>query len=141
MKTKLLPDLIPRTSFFKNLRSLLKPGEWDTVRRAVYSRAGYKCDICGATGRMECHEKWDYDTDKGIQRLVGLECLCSNCHEVRHIGLAEIRGRLGCARLHMMKVNDMTFTEANKAIVVAFGKWTERNETKWKLDVSKLTEL
>jgi cytochrome c2 len=88
---------------------------------------------------MECHEKWDYKN--GIQSLIGLECLCGSCHEVKHIGLAEMRGRLNEARGHMMKVNGMTFDEANNAIEDAFATWTERNETKWKLDVKKLEEL
>lgn len=138
---KLEPDLIPRSSFFRNLRAMIKPDEWDTVRRAVYSRSGHKCDICGAAGKMECHEKWEYDEKTGIQKLVGLTCLCSDCHEVKHIGLAQVRGRYREALEHLKKINRISTEEAEVIVEEAFEIWRARSERTWKLDVSALNDL
>lgn len=37
---------------------------------------------------VECHEVWDYDDDRKIQRLERRVALCPACHEVKHAGLA-----------------------------------------------------
>lgn len=142
---RLVPELIPKTSFFKNLRSELKPGEWDTIRRAAYHRAGFKCEICGSkkTGLrcLDCHETWKYDESKRIQKLVGLISICPKCHEVKHIGLAGMRGRMAIARAHMMKVNKISEESANEAIREAFLEWERRSRMKWTLDVSELEKI
>ena len=135
---KLKPDLIPRTSFFRNLRSLLKSGEWDTIRRAIYSNAGHKCEICGDPGNMNCHEVWDYNDQSGVQKLVGLTCLCGECHEVHHIGLAQIRGREEQAILHMMKVNGVDRKTCENEIRGAFIQWKMRSSRLWKLEIGTL---
>lgn len=56
-------ELVPSTAFGENLRKLLTKTEWDKVRKAVYKRAGYKCEICGGKGEkhpVEAHEEWLY---------------------------------------------------------------------------------
>lgn len=139
---KLVPDMIPGTSFFKNLRAILKPGEWDTVRRAVYAKAGHKCEVCGVDPRvLECHEAWEYDEQAGVQRLARLMALCSKCHEVKHIGLAQMRGRLLQARKHMMTVNGIDRKTADVVIREAYGLWRQRSSRQWTLDVTALGEL
>jgi hypothetical protein len=141
MQVKLEPDMIPRTSFFVNLRSILRPGEWDTVRRAVYFKAGNRCEICGATGRLECHERWEYNESTGVQKLVALECLCHSCHEVKHMGLARVRGREREAMAHMVCVNNICLATAEQIVDEAFEVWKRRSLMKWKLDVSALESL
>jgi hypothetical protein len=138
---KLVPDLVPRSSFFKNLRSLLKSSEWDTVRRAIYQKAGVKCEICGTKGGLDCHEVWEYDEASGIQTLTGLIALCVKCHEVKHVGLAQVRGRLEHAISHMQKVNGIDRLEAEKIIEKAFKTWKRRSSLSWKLDVTRLETL
>ena len=136
--------MIPSTSFFKNLRDILKPEEWDIVRHAVYAKAGNKCEICGGVGDrhpVECHERWDYDEKTGVQKLVGLIALCPNCHEVIHFGLAQVRGRQDQATAHMRKVTGADHDTAHKAIEKAFKVWRRRSEIQWKLDVSALEAL
>ena len=141
---KLVPDLVPRTSFFRNLRSLLKTGEWDTIRRSVYADAGHKCSCCGEPGGkslLHCHEVWEYNEKACIQKLVGLICLCAKCHEVKHIGLAQIKGRYDQALYHMMAVNNESSGVCEKAIQEAFRTWKRRSSLLWKLDVAELERL
>ena len=128
---KLEPDLIPRTSFFRNLRSLLKPGEWDTIRRAVYLKADYRCEICRAIGSnlrvLHCHEVWEYIEKTCIQKLSGLVCLCPACHEAIHYGLAEIKGRSEIALKHIMVVNGIDRDTALSVVKNAFDLWRKRS--------------
>jgi hypothetical protein len=139
---KLEPDLIPRTTFFTNLRSMLRSSEWDRIRKIVYVRSNYRCEICGNQGEkhpVECHEMWNYEN--GIQKLVGLTALCPSCHEVKHIGLARMKGRWIQAVQHMMKINQMNQAETIVVIQKAFDLWAERNKVKWELDISNIDSL
>lgn len=141
---KLTIELVPRTSWFSNLRSLLSKEEWDVIRKGCYAKAGHVCEICSGVGPkhpVECHEVWEYDEDKGIQKLVSLIALCPSCHEVKHIGLAGINGRREQAVEHFCKVNECTIEIAESHIEQAFSEWHRRSGMDWTLDVSKLEEL
>jgi hypothetical protein len=141
---KLVPDLIPQTSFFKNLRSLC-PGDWNIIRHEAYRKAGFKCEVCGISGSnlclLHCHEVWDYNEGTGIQKLVGVQVICSKCHEVKHFGLAQIRGRASQALSHMQKVNGIDREEAETIIEEAGAIWKRRSKQEWTLDVSVLASL
>lgn len=141
---KLTPELIPQTSFFKNLRSELKAKDWDLLRNACYSNAGHRCEICNGVGKkhpVECHEIWDYDMCTGVQTLKSLIALFPPCHEVKHHGLAEIRGRLYLAKKHLMAVNNITSTQADKAFEDSWILWNLRNSIQWKLDIAPITNI
>jgi hypothetical protein len=139
---KLVPDLIPATSFFKNLRALLRGREWDRVRKAVYKKAGYKCEACGLShGVLHCHEVWEYEEETGVQKLVGLVALCVDCHEVKHIGLAQMRGRIMQAMEHMKKVNGVSDEVVGEVVQEAFGIWKRRSRRAWTLDLSAWEEI
>lgn len=141
---KLSIELIPQTTFFKNLRSLLTPEEWDKIRKGCYKKANYKCEICEGKGPkhpVECHETWEYDEENGIQKLVGLIALCPDCHEVKHIGYATIRGRQAQAVAHFCKINECTQEDAEDYMESVMETWSNRSEMEWQLDVSLLDEL
>ena len=50
-KLKLDFELVPDGCWYSNLRSILKPAQWDVVRREAYARANGKCMICGRPAR------------------------------------------------------------------------------------------
>ena len=92
---RLTIELVPRTSWYSNVRSNVSEAEWDRLRRPVYHRAGSRCEICGGRGQkhpVECHEVWLYDDAAGIQRLVDLIALCPSCHGVKHLGRSHVKG-------------------------------------------------
>ena len=133
-------ELIPKTSFFNNVRSLVSESEWDSIRMNCYKAAKFKCEICDGVGPkwpVECHEAWEYK--KGTQRLIRLIALCPSCHEVKHLGLARFKGRYEEAIKHLQKVNKISYREAIEAEDDAFSTWRRRNKTNWKLDISFLT--
>ena len=139
---KLKADLIPKTSFFTNVRSIL-PEKWDEIRKKCYKNANYKCEICFGKGKrwpVECHEVWSYKKSKkkNIQKLEKLIALCPECHQVNHAGLATIRGKIDEVYDQLVKVNNITYEEAKLHIKQAFDIWRDRSLCEWELDISFL---
>jgi hypothetical protein len=133
----LFVDLIPETSWFTNVRSAVDPGDWDRLRRHVYRRAGHRCEACGATRcRLEAHERFTYDAQTGIQRLVRLVCLCDWCHTATHMGMAGVRGLRTEAIAHLMAVTGMGPGDAHEHIDEAFARWERRSALRWHVDLS-----
>ena len=135
---RLTIELVPRNAWCNNLRSLLPSDKWDRLRKETYRRVNYCCEICGGKGPthpVECHEKWEYDDKKHIATLVGLLGLCPACHETKHMGLAQLRGRGDIARKHLAKVNGITDAQARKMIADAFRVWHERDQYDWTTDI------
>jgi hypothetical protein len=117
---------------------------WDTLRRQTYQKAKYVCEVCGGRGSdwpVECHEIWDYDDENHVQKLIGLTALCPSCHEVKHIGLAGIRGRGKIAAIHLAKVNNWTSVQTKEYLVKVFEIWKERSQHQWKIDISFLEQF
>ena len=90
----LFVDLIPTSCWFKNVRSSIHRKDWDRVRKHIYDRVNFICECCNEHNtRLEAHERWDYDNITKTQKLMRLIALCHKCHEVTHMGLAQIRNR------------------------------------------------
>lgn len=144
MKIKLSIELVPSSSWTDNVRAIVTKKQWDHIKSQVSSKAYDLCEICGGVGPkhpVECHEIWNYDDKKLIQKLEGMIALCPDCHMVKHIGLAEIRGLRAKAVKHLMKINQITNAQAEKYIAESFKKWAERSKKKWTLDLSYLQEF
>lgn len=137
-KLKLTIELVPSTCWYTNVRSNVSPDRWDLIRRSVYRRARYLCEVCGGKGDqwpVECHEIWQYNDRLHVQTLTGFTALCPACHQVKHIGLAQINGKLDEAIKHFAKANGLKMNEAMDHIDQAFEKCTERSKYSWKLDI------
>lgn len=143
---KLTIELVPATSWYDNLRKVLPKSEWDKIRKKIYANYDYRCAICGAEGRLNCHEVWEYDDKKHIQKLINFIALCEMCHLVKHIGLAGIlssEGKLDYNKIvkHFIKVNncdEKTFVEHRKE---AFDKWRERSQHEWHVVFGKYKKI
>ena len=143
-KIKLTIELVPSTSWFSNLRSELKSSDWDKLKRMTANKAGNKCEICGGRGSkwpVECHEKWKYDKETKTQILKGLIALCPSCHEVKHIGFAQLNGNYERARNHLAKINGWTKEKADQYVEKCFRIWQQRSQYKWELNISWLDNL
>ena len=144
-KVKLTLNLIPITSWWKNVRSKIKKSEWDVIRKKVYEQANYTCEICGIDeqnylgikkGWLHCNEVWQYQEDKQI--LVRLEAICRLCHLSQHMGFASVIGRDWEAKEHLKKVNNWSEEQAIIYIQEKFQEWEKRNKIEWILDISFL---
>lgn len=141
MNLKLTIELIPKTSWFSNVRSAVSKAEWDKIRKQVYEKAYYVCEICGDIGPhhpVEAHEVWEFDDKKLTQTLIGMIALCPNCHLVKHMGFANISGKRNIATNHFIKVNNLKKDEAQILINDAFVLWKKRSQFIYKLDISYL---
>jgi hypothetical protein len=143
----LFVDLIPSTSWFSNVRSCIHPRDWDRVRHHIYERANYTCECCGINtkedtrnGGIEAHERWYYDEEYSIQKLMRIIALCHQCHQSTHMGLAGMMGKQEEAMNHLKTVCNFTEEQANEHKIEAAELWRKRNKTEWKLDISLITD-
>ncbi|MDP6494636.1 MAG: HNH endonuclease [Dehalococcoidia bacterium] len=140
-KPYLTIELVPKGQWGANLRSELPRAEWDRLRKATYKAARYRCEICGGKGPkwpVECHERWHYDEETKAQKLLGLIALCPRCHEVKHIGRAQVVGRADKAIEHLMEINGWDAPDALEYVEGCFAVWARRSQEQWSLDLSWL---
>ena len=140
---RLTIELVPKTSWYSNVRSNVSEADWDRLRRPVYGRARSRCEICGGRGpkhAVECHEVWQYDDVAGIQRLVDLIALCPSCHGVKHLGRSHLKGRGDDAIEQLMRVNGWTATRAEAYVDLVLDIWKLRSLVPWRLDLDWLAE-
>lgn len=141
---KLTIELVPASQWGDNLRSHLRPNQWNALRYACYQKAHHRCEICNGKGTkhpVECHEIWDYNDSARVQTLLGLISLCPACHQVKHIGLAAHRGMLGKAMLHLMNVNEWPADLAEQYIMRQFEIHSLRSQFEWSIDLSWLKNI
>lgn len=140
---RLTIELVPSTSWFDNVRSAVTKSDWDIIRKQVYKEANSICQICGGIGSkhpVECHEIWEYNDTTMIQKLNGMIALCPKCHMVKHIGFAQIQGKLNVAISHLSKVNKISKKEAEKYVADSFLLWSKRSLHSWSVDLTYLSK-
>jgi len=143
MHPPLTVELVPQTCWFSNVRDHVPKKTWDLLRKHTYKKAHNQCEICSGRGEkhpVECHEIWHYNDENKVQRLTGLVALCPSCHEVKHIGLANVRGRIKEASKHLAKVNNWSSDQVDKYVKEVFQNWKERSQHQWTLDLSWLEQ-
>lgn len=145
---KLYIELVPETCWYENLRKVLPKKEWDKIRKDVYAKANHKCEICGVSSKLNCHEIWEYNDTNAIQHLKGFQALCDNCHNIKHIGFVNVQISKGIwpkkvlddLSKHFMKVNNVSLDEFNQHVKKAFDVWRERSKKKWKTDLDNFNK-
>ena len=136
---KLPLNLIPSTSWWKNVRSKIPKVQWDLIRKKVYQRAHYTCEICQAKiTRLDCNEVWTYQENKQI--LTKLEAICRLCHLTQHMGYASLIGQHQAAFNHLLKINNWTGEQGKVYVQAKFAEWEQRNKVEWILDYGILEE-
>ena len=141
MARKLTFETVPEECWYANLRSALSPAEWDIVRKDAYRRYGYRCAVCGASGRMEAHEKWNYDLERGVQKLEDVIALCKNCHEVKHISRTQLVGKGAEAEAHYMRVNGCTQSDYHADLAALNDRYQALNRVEgWVTDLTFLRD-
>lgn len=123
-KLKLRIEPIPNFTWGISLANKLPREEWDELRQKVYRDAGYTCEICGTNNKtLHCHEVWEFDNTKAIQRLVKLECSCELCHDVHHFGRTKVTKSASYSDRcigHWCRVNRLT--RGDFAVYIAYIK-------------------
>ena len=137
---KLKFELVPSSCWFSNLRSILSKKDWDLIRLDAKDRAGGRCMICKRkSDRLEGHERWAYDEENKVQKLVEVISVCPDCHRAIHIGLSQLKGYGEKAEDHYIKVNGISYSEMRKDLGQANADNERRNKiSDWKLDLTYL---
>lgn len=145
---KLAIELVPESCWFSNVRSRVTALEWNRLKRMSFVRAGYTCEICGEVGTeqghehpVECHEVFSFDEKTLTQRLERFECLCPECHEVKHFGLSEARGRGEEAAKRLGRINGWSAEQVSAYISQMYERWHRHSKLEWKLDISLLDQF
>lgn len=140
-KTQLSIELVPRPLWGENLRKFFSKSDWDTIRTYIYMLSNNRCRCCGVRSfRLHCHEVWEYDDEKHVQKFMGCRALCEDCHNIKHIGYAGIRadkGELDYNALitHYCRVNECDDTTFYLHRGSAMALWSRRSShTDWTLD-------
>lgn len=139
---KLTTELVPSSCWYSNLRNKVERFIWDDIRKKAYKEAGYRCAVCSASGKLNCHEVWQYDDAEHIQKLLGFIALCDLCHMVKHIGYAGIRAAEGeldfeAVIRHFMKVNECSREDFEEHARLAWEVWEERSNHQWKCELGE----
>lgn len=145
-KLKLTINLIPKPCWGANLRAALPKHIWDKLRRETYRINKHQCEICGAgkdnsyNHPVECHEHWSYNDDRRIQTFEKLQCLCPDCHQVKHMGHTISLGPQKKMEVinHFIKVNGITPQQAHQIMLKEFAQFHSRGRVKWKTNVRRI---
>lgn len=143
-RARLLIDMIPSTTYGKNVRTLLPKADWDFLRSWTYQRAGYVCEICGGRGLshpVEAHEIWSFSTKKKRQTLIGIMALCPLCHMCKHWGRSRSQGNEDMCIEHIMQVNGWTLKRLYRHIQARMEQHQRRSLVQWTVDISMAQAL
>jgi hypothetical protein len=138
---KLYIDMIPKTSYFNNVRSIFNECDWNLIRHYIYERVNNRCECCGRkrSKYLEAHERWEFNEETKTQKLVRIIALCKLCHSATHYGHSKRRKNMDNINMHIKKINNFTDEELQTHIKDAYKTWNERNKIKWELDFSIIT--
>ena len=86
--------------------------------------------------RCACNEQWRYHHDAdnpghSTQQLLRLAALCPACHAVKHLGKANIDGRLDATLAQLAFVNGWTEAQCQNHARAAFDRWEQRSQMTW----------
>lgn len=140
---KLTIELVPSTSWYSNVRSMVSKKEWDIIRKKCYQMSNYICDICGGKGNkhpVECHEVWEYNDKTKLQKLLKLTSLCPSCHSVKHAGFRITQGKQEFVIKHLQKVNNIDRETAITLLRESFNIFEQRSKFEWNVDISFLKQ-
>lgn len=141
----LFVDMIPINCWFTNVRYCIKSSDWDKLRHLIYSRSNFCCECCGIDTKkysksLEAHERWHYDEERCIQKLVRIVALCHNCHSATHYGFSKNSGKEEKVKKHLKNVRKFTDKECEEHIEDAYDRLKKLNDVEWELDLSLMTD-
>jgi len=143
MKFRLEVSPIPSSSWGKSLANILRGELWDSIRKDIYKMYGHKCVMCKVGGSvLHCHEVWQFDDRTHIQKLVGVICLCEDCHNIVHwmrtVTVAKkgeyTEAYLTFLRKHFCAVNSCNLAAFSEHTSDVVAQYRKRDMYKWTID-------
>ena len=145
-KLKLQVEMVPRSSWYVSLHRLMPDRAWDKLRKEVHERNGSKCQHCGSSLKLQCHELWKYDGKTHTQKLAGLGTICNMCHHATHFGLAvKLASQnyldINAVVRHFLQVNACDLATFDKHQKKAYDLFEKRSQYEWKVDFGEYAHL
>ena len=143
---KLQIEMVPLSSWGKSLRNSIPRSRWDKLRKEVHQKNGLKCEICGSSEKLNCHEHWEFDETTSTQTLTGLGTVCNMCHHVAHFGRSKqlaAEGHLDIQAVvnHFLKVNNCGLPIFSKHEKEALTIFAQRSQIDWRVDFGTYSDL
>ncbi len=134
-------ELIPQSSFYKNIRSEVSTKQWQDIRKIILDRDNHSCSICESSKNLEAHELWIYDDSLHIQKLEDILSLCKPCHQVHHLGFAQLQGNFESCLQRLKKTNQLNEQQTYYMVKNVFERWKKRSKHQWKIDMTALQSI
>ena len=141
-------QVIPVKCVGRNLHShnIIKAEKWQEISKEVRLRTRGICECCGRkfdTNELSAHEVWEFDEERGIQRLLCIIGICDKCHRTIHYqyhfsnNKLEPRDAFIC-KAHYMDLSGWDENGFEMALDIALKRYRILNqrEEDWKLDIS-----
>ena len=128
---RLAVESIPYGSRRASLANLMPRAQWDRLRRSIYRKAHYRCQICGREGRMYCHEIWQYNDATSHQFLRGFEALCRDCHDTKHLFFIRSNWRRAVLFRRFLTVNRVSREKGIQHLVDVYRQQQKLNRKQW----------
>lgn len=147
-----LGDLIPHTSWGSSLANMLTQKSWNGLRHPIIQANNNICELCGGRfSSLDVHEVWMYDfppphemkqrhthTVFGVQQLVDLMAICTECHRCFHLGREKANNTLD-KTLHRLKhINGWSQSTLEEYYTAVANRWEKASEISWLLDLSRI---
>lgn len=125
-------DMIPSTSFYKNVRSMIYKGDWSVVGKYIFQRVNQRCECCG----IDCKEEY-YEDILSLMEYLGLSkeefsdymsLVDKNENELSEEELSYIECEYG--GFEEMKMKKRIVEEWNTARLEAHERWSYDEESK-----------
>lgn len=93
----LTQPIVPQSLHYITPRSIMGFTCWEDLKKKYRIIANHHCMICNRyvshtpDDWLELHERYEYDYENRIQKLVGYVSICHECHMYIHQGLLQIQ--------------------------------------------------
>lgn len=133
-------ESIPISSWGLSLANLLEQKEWNRIRKEVYQRAGYVCQVCSSgDGPLHVHEVWKFDDRRRTQTLFDLVCVCKTCHDCIHfLRSTQVYDKKYLSLLieHFLKVNSWSLDDLRVHLTYARSLANKRADRRYRVLVN-----
>lgn len=87
--------IIPHNLAGNNCREYLTISTWNRIKYLIHRIDKNTCQCCGRKGlRLQAHEEFKIDMEKGIYFLEGIYSICEMCHKCVHIKMSRHKNDL-----------------------------------------------
>lgn len=87
---------------YRDARRRYSLGRWQRLRLKVFERDGWRCQLCGKAGRLECDHKINWRDGGAFWDEKNLQAACRGCHIKKTKAEAQARALAWSDRLAAM---------------------------------------